>query len=62
MMAEIKKLKNGNVLCIGTDSYLHNYLLYWHIILAELINGYSWLYNNTVYNITRMTSTVSKPR
>ena len=31
------------------------------ILLAELMNGYCWLYNNTVYNVTRTTSTVTKP-
>ena len=61
MMTEIKNLKNGNLLCIETDNYLDNYLLYWHILLAELMNGYCWPYNNTVYNITRTTSTVTKP-
>ena len=40
MMAETKNLMNGNLLQIETDNYLDNYLLYWYILLAELMNGY----------------------
>ena len=40
MMTEIKDLKNGDLLCIETDNYLDNYLLYWYILLAELKIGY----------------------
>ena len=61
MMTEIKNLKNGNLHCIEMDNYLDNYLLYWYILLAELLNGHCWLYNNTVYNIARMTFTLTKP-
>ena len=61
MMTEIENLQNGNLLCIETENYLENYLLHWYILLAELMNGCCWLDNNTVYNNTRMTSTVTKP-
>ena len=51
IMTEIKNLKNGNLVCIETENYLDNYLLYWYILIAELTNGH----------ITRIKSTVTKP-
>ena len=60
MLTEIKSLKNGNLLCIETYNYLDKYLLYWHISLTKLMNGYCWLYSKTVFNITRTTPIVTK--